>query len=409
MKKLAVVLASALAAGLFFGCSDSSDDNNMGLLLAAGSSNGGSSKTAVLPASVGTNPLAGNSYSEKETFLGTTTTTTYKFEANTFTKTIAEEYAANETAGTKTYTIETITSYPYSYNAETKNIYYISASSRVVYKNAEGKSYEAPSLSYTSEEEFFESFKKTLKGFSVVTGKTYTEEELNGSKSSIIKSFRMNVYDATYMLKDGYTDSTYATPATSAQIAKYNQYSNLYDRAIKKTVICKAYDFDTDNNLKLANEGNLPAGIKFGGIYNGTYSFSADITNNSVKVGSISVNIAEILDPNNSIGAANFEPSIKIGDGAYATYLKITSASDDSVTGFLQARTGSGTVADPYVYTNMFDEPVPFLIFENTTTADKTTVTVKTPGLSGEYVTFGTFEIPYNNSISSYATYTKCN
>ena len=54
MKKLGVVLASALAAGLFFGCSNDSDDNNMGLLLAAAGSNGGNSSiTANLPKNVG--------------------------------------------------------------------------------------------------------------------------------------------------------------------------------------------------------------------------------------------------------------------------------------------------------------------------------------------------------------------
>lgn len=404
MKKLAVVLVSALAAGLFFGCSDSSDSNNMGLLLAAGGSNGGSSNTAVLPASVGTNPFAGNSY----TTGSGSYSTTYKFEANTFTATQTSNYAANETAGTKAYTVETIASYPYSYNAETKNIYYIYAPSNTVYKNAEGKHYEAPASSFTSEEEYFESQKKVLKGMYDVIGKTFNEEEFNVMKSSTIQLFRMSVYYATYMLKDGYTDSTGATPATSAQIAKFNQYSNLMDRANKKTVTCRAYDFDADNNLKLANEGNLPAGIKFGGIYNGTYSFSANITNYSVKVGSISVNLLEVLDPNNSIGAANFEPSIKLGDGDTAEYLKITSVSDDSVTGFLQARTGYGTVNAPYVYTNIgIEEPVT-LKFENTTTAEKTTVTIKMQ-VGDSAVTFGTFEIPYNNSISSYSTYTKCN
>ena len=389
MKKLAVVLVSALAAGLFFGCSNSSDDNNIGLLLAAGGSNGGSSVSAKLPESVGVNPFVGKSFKNGNTI--------YSFNSDTFTVTSVQEFPEDSTAGTKAYTYESGGTIKYSYNAETKNIYYSNSGSitKNVYKNADGDQY-VPSSStyYSTEDEYVAIQRKYLKGMSKVTGKTYTEAELEELAKSSLTGLRMELLVFSPGLSGGYTDSTCQTPATPVQIALFNKYVRILAEAQEKTVTCNAYYFDGEN-LKLSYDGNLPAGIKFGGIYNGTYSFRAVITNSGYPAGSINVNVAEILDPNNTMGAVNFVPSITLSS---LGYLKVTSATDDSVTGIFQTRTGSGTIESPYVYTDMAKMT---LKLENETTAEKTTVTIKTLKEEGDK-TLGTFEIPYKNSISEY-------
>ena len=389
MKKLAVVLVSALAAGLFFGCSNSSDDNNIGLLLAAGGSNGVSSVSAKLPESVGVNPFVGKSFKNGSAI--------YSFNSDTFTRTIVQKFPEDSTAGTKAYTCEGVDTIKYSYNAETKNIYYsnYSLTTKAVYKNADGDQYVPSSSTYSTEDGYVAIKRKYLKGMSKVTGKTYTEAELEELAKSSLTGLRMELLVFSSGLSGGYTDSTCQTPATPAQIALFNKYVRILAEAQEKTVTCHAYYFDGEN-LKLSYDGNLPAGIKFGGIYNGTYSFRAVITNSGYPAGSINVNVAEILDPNNTMGAVNFVPSITLSS---LGYLKVTSATDDSVTGIFQTRTGSGTIESPYVYTDMAKMT---LKLENETTAEKTTVTIKTLKEEGDK-TLGTFEIPYKNPIPEYS------
>ena len=392
MKKLAVVLVSALAAGLFFGCSNSSDDNNIGLLLAAGGSNGGSSVSAKLPESVGVNPFVGKSFKNGNTI--------YSFNSDTFTVTSVQEFPEDSTAGTKAYTYESGGTIKYSYNAETKNIYYSNSGSitKNVYKNADGDQYVPSSSTFSTEDKYVADQKKILKGMSKVTGKTYTEAELEELAKSSVTGLRMALLSVTSTgFSGGYTDLTCQTPATPAQIALLDKYTRFLVKAQEKTVTCEAYDFDGEN-LKLSSYGNLPAEIKFGGIYNGTYSFSAVITNSGYSAGSINVNVAEILDPNNTMGAVNFVPSITLTLSSLG-YLKVTSATDDSVTGIFQTRTGSGTTESPYVYTDMAKMT---LKLENETTAEKTTVTIKTLKEEGDE-TLGTFEIPYKNPIPEYS------
>ena len=187
MKKLAVVLVSALAAGLFFGCSNSSDDNNIGLLLAAGGSNGGSAVSAKLPKSVGVNPFVGKSFKNGNTI--------YSFNSDTFTRTIVQEFPEDSTAGTKAYTYEVVNTIKYSYNAETKNIYYSinSLKTKAVYKNADGDQYVSSSSTYSTEDEYVAIERKDLKGMSKVTGKTYTEAELEELAKSSLTVLRMSL------------------------------------------------------------------------------------------------------------------------------------------------------------------------------------------------------------------------
>lgn len=390
MKKLGVVLASALAAGLFFGCSNDSDDNNMGLLLAA-ANGGNSSITANLPENVGANELAGKSFQYESDF-GNHSNHTISFDNNTVTFTTTVNYPENKENGTKAYKMTNIITKRYSYNAETKNLYYTNSSSsgKTIYTNDANEKFEQPSMTFSTEEEYSTKMKDFLKKLNKFTGNESTDEELNKTINAFLRMYRSQVYhlSSKYNLPTAYTDENCETPLTPDQISFLNKYNTMQEKANKRTIECHAYKLE-ENNLKLSYSGNLPAGIKFGGIYNGTYNFSADIKNNIGSVGNININVFEIIDPTNSLGAKEFTPSITVG----GLSLKVTSASDNSVTGICKTQGLSQKIT---------------LKLENETTADKTTVTIKMQ--EGDFVTtLGTFEIPYNKALPDYyTTYTKC-
>lgn len=388
MKKLGVVLASALAAGLFFGCSNDSDDNNMGLLLAV--ANGGSSSiTANLPENVGANELAGKSFQ----FASDSYNRAISFDNNTVTFTTTISSPEDQENGTRAYKMTNIITKRYSYNAETKNLYYTNSSSsgKTIYTNDANEKFEQPSMTFSTEEEYSTKMKDFLKKLNKFTGNESTDEELNKTINASLRMYRSQVYhlSSKYNLPTAYTDENCETPLTPDQISFLNKYNTMQEKANKRTIECHAYKLE-ENNLKLSYSGNLPAGIKFGGIYNGTYDFSADIKNNIGSVGNININVFEIIDPTNSLGAKNFTPSISFNGSSF----KVTSASDNSVTGIWQV-------------SDLISEKIT-LKLENETTAEKTTVTIKMQ--EGDYATtIGTFEIPYNKALPDYyTTYTKC-
>lgn len=391
MKKLGVVLASALAAGLFFGCSNDSDDNNMGLLLAAAGSNGGNSSiTANLPENVGANELAGKSFQ----FASDSYNRAISFDNNTVTFTTSILYPENQENGTRAYKMTNIITKRYSYNAETKNLYYTNSSSsgKTIYTNDANEKFEQPSMTFSTEEEYSTKMKDFLKKLNKFTGNESTDEELNKTINAYLRMYRSQVYQLSsqYNLPTAYTDENCETPLTPDQISFYNKYDTMQEKANERTIECHAYKLE-GNNLKLYyNSGNLPAGIKFGGIYNGTYNFSADIKNNGISIGTININVFEIIDPTNSLGAKDFTPSISFNGSSF----KVTSASDNSVTGIWKV-------------SDLISEKIT-LKLENETTAEKTTVTIKMQ--EGDYATtIGTFEIPYNKALPDYyTTYTKC-
>ena len=388
MKKLGVVLASALAAGLFFGCSNDSDDNNMGLLLAV-ANGGGSSITANLPENVGANELAGKSFQ----IASGSVKQTISFDNNTVTFTSTTNFP--EENGTKAYKITNIVTKRYSYNADTKNLYYTNSSSsgKTIYTNDANEKFEYPSMTFSTEEEYSAKMKDFYKNLSKIQGKELTDEELNQRINGNLKIIRNAVYNLSsqYNLPTAYTDKNNETPLTPDQISFYNKYITMMEKANKRTIECHAYKLE-GGNLKLANSGNLPARIKFSGIYNGTYDCSADIKNNIGSVGNININVFEIIDPNNSLGAKDFTPSISFNGSSF----KVTSASDDSVTGILQLPDSTS-------------EKITLKLENDTTVAGKTTVTIKMPMGNGDYTPLGTFEIPYNKALPDYyKTYTKC-
>ena len=390
MKKLGVVLASALAAGLFFGCSNDSDDNNMGLLLAV--ANGGSSSiTANLPENVGANELAGKSFQ----FASDSYNRAISFDNNTVTFTTSILYPENQENGTRAYKMTNIITKRYSYNAETKNLYYTNSSSsgKTIYTNDANEKFEQPSMTFSTEEEYSTKMKDFLKKLNKFTGNESTDEELNKTINAYLRMYRSQVYQLSsqYNLPTAYTDENCETPLTPDQISFYNKYNTMQEKANERTIECHAYKLE-NGNLKLSNSGNLPAGIKFGGIYNGTYDFSADIKNSVVSIGTININVFEIIDPTNSLGAKDFTPSISFNGSSF----KVTSASDDSVTGIWQVSDSTS-------------QKITLKLENDTTAAGKTTVTIKMPIGNGDYEPFGTFEIPYNKALPDYyTTYTKC-
>ena len=386
MKKLAVVLVSALAAGLFFGCSNDSDDNNMGLLLAVAGSNGGNSSiTANLPENVGANELAGKSFKNGNVLIS--------FDNKNVTFTTTVNYPEDQENGTRAYTYTIISTQRYSYNADTKNLYYndINSSIKAIYTNDANEKFEYPSMTFSTEKEYSTKIKDLYKNLSKIQGKELTDEELNQRINGSLKFIRNAVYNLSsqYNLPTAYTDEDCETPLTPDQISFLNKCNTMQEKAYQRTIGCHAYKLEGDS-LKLYGSGNLPTGIKFGGIYNGTYDFSADIKNNGVSVGNININVFEIIDPDNSLGAKDFTPSISFNGSSF----KVTSASDDSVTGIWKTQGLSEKIT---------------LKLENETTTEKTTVTIKMPIGNGDYETFGTFEIPYNKDLPDYyTTYTKC-
>lgn len=390
MKKLGVVLASALAAGLFFGCSNDSDDNNMGLLLAV--ANGGSSSiTANLPENVGANELAGKSFQ----FASDSYNRAISFDNNTVTFTTSILYPEDQENGTRTYKMTNIITKRYSYNAETKNLYYTNSSSsgKTIYTNDANEKFEPSSMTFSTEEEYSAKMKDFYKKLNKFTGNESTDEELNQIINGNLELIRNQVYhlSSKYNLPTAYTDENCETPLTPDQISFLNKYNTMLEKANKRTIECHAYKLE-ENNLKLSYSGNLPAGIKFGGIYNGTYDFIADIKNNIGSVGNININVFEIIDPTNSLGAKNFTPSISFNGSSF----KVTSASDNSVTGIWQV-------------SDLISEKITLKLENDTTVAGKTTVTIKMPMGNGDYTPLGTFEIPYNKALPDYyTTYTKC-
>ena len=281
----------------------------------------------------------------------------------------------------------------YSYNAETKNLYYTNSSSsgKTIYTNDDNEKFEPSSMTFSTEEEYSAKMKDFYKKLNKFTGNESTDEELNKTINASLRMYRSQVYhlSSKYNLPTAYTDENCETPLTPDQISFLNKYNTMQEKANKRTIECHAYKLE-ENNLKLSYSGNLPAGIKFGGIYNGTYDFSADIKNNIGSVGNININVFEIIDPTNSLGAKNFTPSISFNGSSF----KVTSASDNSVTGIWQV-------------SDLISEKIT-LKLENETTTEKTTVTIKMQ--EGDYATtIGTFEIPYNKALPGYyITYTKC-
>ncbi len=209
MKKLITLAAAVVSAALFFGCSDSSDNNNAALLLAASSNSSGVS----LPASVGTNELAGKTFkSDDDSESSLFSVKTIEFSDSFY----VEKYGINYCQ-----------KYAYTYNSDTKSLY-------------------SCLLDYYSEGNVDSS-----------NATTSTDDELE-------KQVRYFLYHSY-----GYTDTTGETDVPAEVIARYERDVSLHYKRITR----QAYNLASDGTtLKLVSDSRYPKDTTLDNIYTTDYA-----------------------------------------------------------------------------------------------------------------------------------------
>jgi hypothetical protein len=231
LKKILAFLAAALLAAAFMGCSNDSDNNNSALLLSP--SSGGSSLSSALPASVGTNELAGKKFSQS---VGSTTST-YEFSGTTYkSSTVGEAVSGTYNTAYKSLTEAT---YSYSYDSSAKRIYQKLLGSSI-FIIRDGKTTLVPNSSFSTDAQYVDSYKLLSKILFDKADDAY----INSSAASFAKQYRYFSFSAF-----GYTDSTGETPVSDEIIARYNRAQEL----IRNSVSCSAYSLSS-TGLKLVSD-----------------------------------------------------------------------------------------------------------------------------------------------------------
>lgn len=256
MKKLITLAAAVVSAALFFGCSDSSDNNNAAFLLAAsGSSLSNSSNTGLsgvsLPESVGINELKGKCFTS-DNIMGNATV--MKFSENSVSIEIRAEFAeeANINSACK---YESTTTYSYSYNYETKRLYWLPVSESAVIIRGDNKTALAKPT-FTTDAEFFNGSKAYYKSF--------YDKATDAFLESLVKQDRSK-FDSF-----GYTDSTHESTVSKEIIARYNRAQSL------KQIVSYAYNLSSDGvTLKLLLDSTYFApGTSLADVYSPAYAKS---------------------------------------------------------------------------------------------------------------------------------------
>ena len=261
-KTLSMVFAAALAAAIFFGCSNSSSDNSA-LLLAMASSGSAPDRTG-LPENVGTNDFAG------KTFKRTDASMTYKWAFGSDTVTYSSIYTTVQGAPATT------TTYAYSYNATTKQLFLKVASTNV------RQDISTMIGHFTTDAGFI----NAIKNFFKQRGSSDTDEQLENTA----KGMRYGTF-STY----GYQDSTNATEVPDRIIAKYNA-GQAETKTRNKLVEIKAFDL-SGSTLKLLSDSRIPAGKGLNEIY-GVYGVTLSITDdNSIPVYNLSYSSMPSVTP----------------------------------------------------------------------------------------------------------------
>jgi len=227
LKKILSFLAAALLAAAFMGCSNDSDDNNSALLLSL--SSGGSSLSSALPASVGTNELAGKKFSSS---IGSSTST-YEFSGTTY------KYSAVSEAGSGTYNtaykLLTEDTYSYSYDSSAKRIYIklLGSDSFII---RDGKTPLFPNFSFSTDAQFVDCYKLVYKILYDKVDDAYITSFAKQSRCPVFYTF-------------GYTDTTGDTPVSDEIIARYNRAQELS----RNSVSCTAYSLSL-TGLKIVSD-----------------------------------------------------------------------------------------------------------------------------------------------------------
>lgn len=304
MKKALKSISAVLLAGamLFNFAACSSDDDG-------GNDDGGNSKTAKLPKSETANNLSGNTFVYEDEDDGETVT--YKFDSSTFT--LTEEEKESEGSFTVAYTDKTESKYKYTVDSDLGVLYATKTSETNVFIDENGKTlYKRPS-SYPSS---FAAWKKSYTDMMKATAKPEIKPALELALDTYFQQFFGQIVYGTFY-RYGYEDETGATEVSSAI---YDKYLADLKKTEKAPVAVEMYAYNvSDSTLKVAklSTSKVPAGTKFGSIFNDYYKFSARGANQF----GIYVNSTTFIDYNPGITC----PDVSSGG------FKILSAKDDSM------------------------------------------------------------------------------
>lgn len=257
MKKILAFLAAALLAAAFMGCSNDSDNNNSALLLSL--SSGGSSLSSALPASVGTNELAGKKFKFSSSMLNYTTT--YEFSGTTYKYSTTLSEAVSSTYNTAYKSLMEGT-YSYSYDSSAKRIY-SKLLGRGMLIIRDGKTTLVPDSSFSTDAQFVDSVKQQFKILYDKADDAY----INSCAASSAKQWR---YPTFYTF--GYTDSTGETPVSDEIIARYNRSQELS----RNSVSCSAYSLSSTGLKLVSDSGHYSKDTKLSDFFS---SFASDSLN----------------------------------------------------------------------------------------------------------------------------------
>ena len=213
------------------------------------------SEASRLPPSVGTNELAG------KTFTSTKYSTGYsiKFESNTFTFTMTVSNSAS-TYNTA-FDMVLTQSYSYTYDSNSKVFYCIEQKGEsTIVRN--GEKIKSPKADITTDAEFITCQEKGLKILYDLASDDYIEAQAKKSRYIIFATF-------------GYTDTTGETPVSNEIIARYNEAQK------QKYISTMSYSV-SDTRLKLVGGNRFPFGNDFSELFNHNYNTVSTIINNEL-------------------------------------------------------------------------------------------------------------------------------
>ena len=262
MKKFFVLLGTLAAAALLFSCANNSNDNlsSSGTTSTptaetetsgtgtdsgngGGTENGGGqtaeNENAQLPPGVGTNELAGKTFTDMML--------NQKFEADTYTWT--SQMSSNPaTEYNSAYNMEMTWTYSYTCDSNSKVFYSkLQKFENVYIRN--GVKLDMPKTEFSTDAEFIEWQKKWYKKLYDLATDDYIESQAKQSRYAKFMSY-------------GYTDTSGQTPVSNEIIANYN-----YSEELPKLINAQSYSV-SDTGIKIVDDCRYPAAKDFCEIFN---------------------------------------------------------------------------------------------------------------------------------------------
>lgn len=200
------------------------------------------SEASRLPPSVGTNELAGKTFTSGDIV--------YKYETNSYITTLTSNYAAS--ANYTTYSMESKATVSYTYDSNSKVIYNITQNSEQYFVR-NGEKIKLPEADFTTDAEFITCQKKGSKIQYDLASDDYIEAQA--------KQMRR-----VYFVEYGYTDTSCETPISNEIIAIYNEANRKFTP--NKLIQTHSYNV-SDTGLKFDSSiTRYPAGKDFDELYN---------------------------------------------------------------------------------------------------------------------------------------------